>query len=137
MAADLHIHIFEGIVEADLAKFCSNHLGSKWFNPRPGATDFGPGSVFHRVSETPNIWVGEVSWLKAALFDDDSYVPNPVGAINDLIGEELPVLDDALIEAIGKAVDLKNETGYRLGNAEDILAFLRLHKGKKVFTVSW
>ena len=142
MAADLHIHIYEGIEEKDMADFFSNTLGSKYFAPKSAGhikkyTD--PESSWYKVSNTPNIWIGEVSWLKATIFEDgaNSFVPNTVALINEVIGEELPVLTDELIAKLCAAFDLPNTTGYKLATAEKIRPFLEEHRGKKVFTISW
>ena len=136
MAADLHIHIFEGITEKDLAGFFANTWGSKYFNLGRGSSWDDPSR--RKVGNTPQIWVGEVSWLKAALFEDsESFIPDPVGAISELVGEDLPVIDDSFIVKIKEAMAIPNETGYSLANAEEIVVFLEEHKGKRVFTISW
>lgn len=141
MAADLHIHIYEGVEEKDMADFFSNTMGSKYFNPKPAGdirkyTD--PESSYNKVSNTPNIWIGEVSWLKAGLFEDvEAFVPNTVAAISEAIGDDRPEIDDAFIEKICAAFDLENTTGYSLTTADKIRPFLEEHRGKKVFTISW
>lgn len=142
MAADLHIHIYEGIEEADMVSFFSNTLGSKYFNPQPAGhiskyTD--PTSSWSKVSDTPNIWIGEVSWLKASLIEGGTheYVPSTVKTINEAIGEDLPELTDELIEKICAAFDLENTTGYNLATADKVRPFLEEHRGKKVYTISW
>jgi len=140
MAADLHIHIFEGITLKDLELFFENTLGSRWFKSDPSLClrleDEKP--VYERVINTPNIWVGEVSWLKAMVFEKPAdFIPQAIGKIHEIIGEELPDIDDILIHDIKCAMTLPNSTGYSLANAESILEFLEQHRGKKVFTVSW
>ena len=137
MGADLHIHVLEGIEEADLASFNSNTLGSKYFNPRTIAQGSGLDK-FSKIAETPDIWIGEVSWLKAAMFEDrDTFVPNTVAEIHELIGEELPELTDELTKKILAAFSMKNETAYSLAKKDDVEAFLAEHQGKQLFTVSW
>ena len=140
MAADLHIHVLEGITENDLQIFNSNTFGSKYFDlsrMQPSSEEWD--KVYDKISDAPNIWIGEVSWLKAALCDDaEQFVPDSVAMIHELIGEDLPVLNDELIAKILKAMGLKNETSYGIEDGEDdIQKFLQKHKGKKVFTVSW
>lgn len=135
MAADLHIHVFEGIAETDLAMFNSGTFGSKWFGSCSGNRSI---DCFSRIADTPNVWIGEVSWLKAALSGDEaSYIPDAVAKISELIGEDLPVLDDALIGKILAALESPNDTGYGLANQTTVQEFLTQHKGKPVFTVSW
>lgn len=182
MAADLHIHVMEGIDEDDLRLFFSNTWGSKYFDSRycgevrPGDAEYikthplpqesvemyerlskslreqgrdkeadryasdkhdATRVASERVGRTPNIHVGEVSWLKAALFEDvETFVPGPVMKVSEAIGDEA-VIDDALIEQIEKALQEPNTTSYSLSSVEDIMAFLRQHKGKTAFTISW
>lgn len=103
---------------------------------------------YEKISQTENVWVGEVSWLKAALFEDsDTFVPDPIEKIVELIGENFPVIDDKFIEEIKKAMELPNNTakkdgvwggkGYSLAGAEKILEFLNKWKGYSCFTISW
>ena len=41
------------------------------------------------VDATPSVWVGEVSWLKAAVSgDNNTYIPDIVGEIRKLIGNK-------------------------------------------------
>lgn len=141
MAADLHIHVLEGCSEQDIMKFFSNTMGSKHFDlrmPRDHKAITDPDDLWARVSESPNIWIGEVSWLKAALTgDSDTFVPTPVQQIHDVIGEELPMLDEALEAKILEALALKNDTGYDVTKQEEVKTFLKEHRGKRLFTVSW
>jgi hypothetical protein len=141
MAADLHIHVFPegGLTEEDFANFFSHSLGSKWFNL--GSRDYFDKEVEasrNKVMETENLWVGEVSWLKAALFgDEDTFVPGPVAQVNGIIGEDLPIIDDALIGRIREALRVANTTSYEVSREDEVVAFLELHKGKRAFTISW
>lgn len=136
MAADLHIHVFEEIIEDDLKAFFCNTIGSKYFDPGIESKDWD--EAFQKIARTHDIWIGEVSWLKAGLFNDsDRFIPKTVENIQELIGEELPVIDDELIEKILDAFDSENKTGYRIAKKEDVEKFLIENKGKRVFTVSW
>ena len=149
MAADMHIHVLPNEVNSDFFKrFNSNCLGSKWFgwvSNKEYSKHFGEDSDL--IWDCPNVWVGEVSWLKDAFFEDDSYIPNTVEAIFDIIGEDLPILDDVMIEKIRDAFNLPNRSiknggvyegkGYALADVDKVVAFLNQHKGKRVFTVSW
>lgn len=156
MAADLSIHVLEGCDEEDLRVFFSSTLGSKWFGPWAGAsypedkrpewqpryegdTDKSDKSLaFTRIANTPSIWIGEVSWLKAWVFEDsESYVPNAVGYIFEAIGEELPVLDDKLRQNVLFGLQQPNSTPYSVTDIEKIRRFLDEHMGKRLFTVSW
>lgn len=136
MAADLHVHIFRNLTEEDLSNFFSSTLGSKWFDPYKLDQHFE--DLYDKVSDVPNIWIGEVSWLKAGLTDDpDKFVPGPVMKISDLIGEDLPVLNDELINNIIEALQSENTTLYELASPERVRPFLETYKGERVFTVSW
>lgn len=140
MAADLHVHVLEGITEDDLRIFFSNTLGSKHFSPVTVGerNDYGPGSIYDRVGNSPNVWIGEVSWLKAMLLEDgETFIPEPVQAVQELIGEDLPVLDDELQAKLLEALQRPNRTGYTVAARDDVVEFLTEHRGKKLFTVSW
>lgn len=162
MAADLHIHVVEGITEDDLADFFTNTLGSKYFNLERGRRvqererelekqyrrpdgrigdkwdEYWNQTVSGKINNTPNIWVGEVSWLKAALFEDEeTFIPAPVEVIHEAIGGDLPVLDEELKAKILGAFGEKNSTGYSVSGADEIEEFLNQHMGKRLFTVSW
>lgn len=135
MAADLRIHILT-CEEEDVAKMNSHTLGSKHFNmfsPSPGF------EVFEKIHETPSIWIGEVSWLKAGICEDgqETFVPSTVQAISELVGEEFPVIDDEFIKKIKEAFALENKTGYSLAEVGEVVEFLEQYKGRKVFTISW
>lgn len=138
MAADLSIHVAENITEDDLRAFFSNTLGSKYFNPRSGPRNDRQRAAWESVSSSPSVWIGEVSWLKAALFEEPkTFIPDTVGQIYQIIGEDLPVIDDDLIRKVMAAFDSKNATTYDLANPSEVKEFLESHKGKRAFTVSW
>lgn len=138
MAADLHIHVYRDITEDDLRAFFGSTLSSKYFNPfgqRPWAQQ---SKVFEKISDTPNVWIGEVSWLKAALMDDaESFVPNPVGTIHELVGEDLPTLNPDLRDKIVAALQMENSTSYSIAKPDAVEQFLNDHMGERLFTVSW
>jgi len=148
MAADLHIHVLEGMDEDVVKRFCSNQIGSKWekccsYEEREAHFSEDLGAI----GGTPSVWIGEVSWLKAALFDDDTYIPETVEEVTDIIGEDFPIIDDAMIEQITQAFELPNRSvkeggvydgkGYAIADVAEVVDFLRSHIGKKAFTVSW
>lgn len=140
MAADLSIHVLEGVTEDDLSVFFSHTLGSKHCKlfekfPEQAAQD----KAWSAVSESPSVWVGEVSWLKADLLDaKEEFVPDIVGQVHEIIGENLPEIDDALIGKIhGAFFKSKPHTLYKVAEKEYVMKFLEEHRGKRVFTVSW
>jgi hypothetical protein len=93
------------------------------------------------IENTKNIWIGEVSWLKAGLFEDgEKYIPTTVMEVSSAVHVEnfgLKVIDDNLIEAVSKAFNKENTTGYRIAKKEEVINFLTKHKGKKCFQISW
>lgn len=142
MGADLHIHVFEKITEEDLGIFFKDTLGSKYFRglfaPRKIYSHEQWEESFSKIADTPNIWIGEVSWLKAGITgDSETFVPNSVQAVAEIIGESLPILDEELKEKILKAMNLPNATTYRTTKKPEVVDFLEKHIGKKLFTVSW
>jgi hypothetical protein len=139
MAADLHIHVMEGVTEEDLRCFNAHTIGSKYFNTFRGVCDANYDCRHWRaIIDSAQIWVGSVSWLKAMLLEDtETYVPDVVGKISALIGENEPVIDDDLIAKVREAFESTNDTSYSIANVNDVIAFLEVHRGKKAFTVSW
>jgi len=142
MSADLYIHAFkEGeLVEEDFKNFFCNVIGSRWFNIQHYRSNRHAGADVRneKIMNTPSVWIGEVSWLKASLLDDsDTYIPAPVKAVSEIIREDLPVIDDALIHKITEGLALSNQTAYDTASQSSVVEFLRKHKGKHIFTVSW
>lgn len=138
MSADLHIHVYRGLTEDDLRAFFANTMGSKYFAGWDNLTDTPKERAYEKISRTPDFWIGEVSWLKAALFDDGAqFIPSTVQLVHDAIGEDLPVLTDELVGEIVAAFDAPNDTGYRLAKRGDVERFLAEHAGERLFTVSW
>ena len=136
MAADLYIHVLEDVSEEGVAKFHRNCIGSK-FSGTP-CTDEEWHDLYSRLGETPRVWVGEVSWLKAALFEDpDTFIPDPVLKVSEVVGEDFPVITDDLIERVEDALEVDNRTSYSVSKPEPVVKFLQGHKGKRCFTISW
>jgi len=136
MAADLHIHTMEGVTEYDLQVFFSHSLGSKWFDITTESDCFGP--EWKAVTNSPSVWVCEVSWLKAGLLDDDSYIPDLAAEITNLIREDLPIIDDDLIHQVKQIFNrMKQHEFYEQTDETPVLEFLEQHKGQRTFTVSW
>jgi hypothetical protein len=143
MSADLAIHIRTEAVTLEVLKaFFSNSLGSPYFNPvsmgmmmQSGAHD----RAFDIIADTPSVNVGEVSWLKALVFDDpDAFIPDPVQQVKDLIDSSgNTVITDELIDQVQAAMQAPNDTGYDVSDSNKIVEFLKTHKGARAFTVSW
>lgn len=143
MGADLHIHAYSNgeVTEDDFKDFFSNMLGSKYFNPMRSASRGGSDvwmAAYTKLSSVPSVRVGEVSWLKAAVTgDSDSFIPAAIEGVQDAIGEDRPVIDDALIGKIEAAMNRKNDTQYQTIGKNEVVEFLRQNIGKRAFCVSW
>lgn len=138
MSAEMHIHILTpNITAVLLAVWNSHHLNSRHFalyNRR----DAEYPRLFETMANTPNVRVGDVSWLKAALFDaDETFIPDAIGALAELFDEDGTLIDDALIQAARKALALPNSTGYEVADSSPVLAFLEANKGQRAITISW
>lgn len=137
MSADLHLHIIdEHVTERDLRVFFSNHMGHKWFAGFAPLRGWEEACI--RLSAAPGIWIGEVSWLKGAVFQDmEAFVPGTVQAVSALVDDGVTVINDAFIAAMRQAFEQPNQTDYRIADADAVGRFLEQHRGKVVFTVSW
>lgn len=148
MSADLHIHSTRIENEPD------NPLNVDdlrcFFSPfilACGAGLFDFGTIcphLRRVIKSDQVWIGEVSWLKAALLDDpEQFVPNPVAAIHDAVHDDadnidgLAVLNQELRTRIIRALEKPNQTAYRVASPKDVDEWLAAHMGDQIFTVSW
>ena len=141
MSADLYLHVFEDgvLTEEDFKAFFYSTYGSKWYDPSLELEWVGyRDNIFKKFSNTQNIWIGEVSWFKAALFEDsDNFIPDLVNKVSEFVGEELPVVDDEFIKKIESFYSLENKTRYNLSEKKEVIEFLEQNKGKRAFTVSW
>ncbi len=165
MAADLHIHVRTPELTDDVMRmfFASTIGDGKWCIPFPDTEDPETTKVLMKewwdtrdrldrqekewekthdmdlhvlFSHSPNIWIGEVSWLKAGLFEDgEKYVPSVVERVFELTNGT--IIDDKMIEDIKEAFNLPNTTSYNIANVDEVVAFLEEHRGKEVFTISW
>jgi hypothetical protein len=159
MSADLHIHILESPATIqDFIHDNANVLGSKYFDVEECHCHDVYNSesmVDHeawararnqwlietpcgRIGNTPNIWIGEVSWLKAALFEDNKYIPEPVMAVRELLGDDPVLITEEFIQAVSDALTQQNTTHYSVTNrVDEVVAFLRMHLGKLAYPISW
>jgi hypothetical protein len=163
MAADLHIHVIPkepvsgtmsywdqrtgGYKNEEITDYVDRDTISMFFTNFEGSllSTFWKSESFEHARErasalienTPSVWVGEVSWLKAALLEDTAtFIPEPVAQVSQIIGNTLPVITDELIDDIRKALATPNATFYKTAD-KDVVAFLEQHKGLQCFTVSW
>ena len=139
MAADMYIHVVnEECTEGVLASFFSNTFGSKYFDPRTIGKRSGWEDSYDIVARTPQVYVGEVSWLKGGLTGDaDTFIPDYIEGVREIL-HDMPIIDNKIIEAISRVCTHPNDSIYSTGsNFEDIHKFLEEHRGKQCFTVSW
>lgn len=140
MAADMHIHILEGVTEHQVKRFGSNVLGG----PYCDCVSYTEHSEhFYNdciaIEQTPQVWVGEVSWLKAVVFDEGKrYIPDPVGLVADEFEKGIVTITGKMIFRLERELPgTENTTQYKTAPPSKIVEFLKLHEGKKAFTVSW
>jgi len=171
MGADLHIHVATEDLLEELKKFrlktgWSSEIGNfytealvegKWVHENDlKDEDWGkiektrdvPVSLDEdAIFDTPNVWVGEVSWLKAMIFNDkETFIPATVEQVRSLVWEPT-IINPALIEKVKEAFSLPNNTkkeggvfggeGYRLANQDEVTKFLTSHIGQYAFCISW
>lgn len=145
MAADLHIHVIDGCTEDEVKIFSSSILGSKYFSWGNQKRDYRrvingkEEDLYSIIGNTPNLWICEVSWLKASFAENpDEYVPSVASSVSSIIGEDFPILNDEMVAKLLNAMQLENTTTYSNNDeSRKIIEFLMKHKGKKLFTVSW
>jgi hypothetical protein len=90
------------------------------------------------IEQVDSIWIGKVSWLKAALVEGgERFIPGPVAQISDLIDESYPVLTSELADSILTALGTENMTSYETAKPDDVRPWLDSHMGMRLFTVSW
>jgi len=144
MSADLHIHVVpidmaEKEAQYALEVLCSNVLGSKHFGKHPDISWEQERKITHSLTDGSDVWVGEVSWLKAAIFEDSKkYVPDLIEKVSELIFcDEFILITDELIAKVEEALSVENSTSYRVSSEEKVVSFLKKHKGERSFTISW
>lgn len=88
---------------------------------------------------TPQFEVGDVSFLKAALFgDDERYVPSPIALLSELFhDEEGIIVTDEVIAQAAAAFTENNRTLYDVVPGEEVVEFLTQYKGHRVFAIAW
>jgi hypothetical protein len=87
------------------------------------------------VPGLPAIYIGEVSFLKAALLEDPSFIPDTVSQVCDALGDYPEVLTREKADAILAAFDAPEHEYYERGNRDEVAAWLEQHLGWQVFAV--
>ena len=89
------------------------------------------------IANTPSVWVGEVSWLKADLLKDvDRFVPGPIQHMFDAV-KTFTIITDEVIEKVSIAFDVPNTTDYSINTKDEVVDFLKQHKNRDCFVVYW
>ena len=90
--------------------------------------------------------VGDVSWLKAALFEDgeNTYVPSLIEAVSEIVptvSNGVKEITDEMIaevkQAITASAGVEDESIYEQGDPESLLIWLDQYKGWQCWSVSW
>ena len=99
-----------------------------------------------KALKTDNFEVGECSFLKAALFEDEeTFIPYPIRVLSELIDNYKEVrekgrgrgkINEDLIKKVAD-IEWKNDTSYKLCKKEELLEFLKSNKGKECYYVCW
>lgn len=146
MSADLYIHIMgDSLTLQELEAFRQDPI-DEWDGTEEGFNDdikykiLAHDKVKDKVLDNtggPSCHVGEVSWLKASAFGPEEFVPQPVDFIYELFNPYAKITDD-LIEMVNQLYDTsKNTTEYSIEEKQTILDFLKNHKEKYGYTISW
>ena len=132
-----YIHIVEWPVTITvLKKFFSNSIGHKWYGGSVNK-DAAWKEARDAIKSTNGIALGGVSFMKAALYGTDRFLPVPIKHISGLVEDGVTVIDDGFIAAVRYAMTLPNYTDYQLKDVEIIVSALSRHVGKAMFIVSW
>ena len=141
MSASMHIHSDSYISEEAIKCVMGNTIGSKYFGYKcPLERKYGLCEKhYDDVANSDQVTVGDVSWLKAALFEDDKYIPDTIGTINDIL-HDVPFLTERMAKEIDAAFGLDNESIYENTDEsvrERVKEFCKRNIGSLVFTISW
>lgn len=130
MTADFHIHVLEGVTNQDVDNFLVPVVTPEY---RPHWR-----LLMERIARTPNIWVGEVSWLGAAITEDESTsIPDTIMALDRML-QTRPKLTPELERQILATFTLPNHTDhYRVADVQQVAAFLARYRGKQLFAITW
>lgn len=139
----LHNQPVQGVVdEKVLNLFFSSLLEYKWTlsGSRTDYTKEEYDDANLLVASSPSCWIGDVSWLKAAILENgDKFIPQLVYRVSQLIGDDPVEITDNLISQIAEIFDTStNSTTYSVQTDKDkIIEFFENNKGLKCFSVSW
>lgn len=100
--------------------------GKKWNN------------LYQKFGDTPQFDVGEVSFLKASLFDDgDRYIPSLVGVCCEVIDDGCIITDEVIEQIRAGMMDNPNTTTYSTCEVDKLAEWLKKYMGEYVFSIAW
>lgn len=144
MSAHLYIHIqTDEISNKKLKDIFQTYINSEFFDYSTikQRTYENEKKNSKLLQETPNIKVGPISNLKAALSkEQEKFIPGQLNVFQKRIGNEPTKINNRLIKNIKQ--DIKTSSNNSIYNNDELhieksLRFLEIYKGKKAFTVSW
>jgi hypothetical protein len=137
VAVDVAIHVMSAEITCDTLKaFYNNKLGHKWYNTYDMST-IDSGLIRGLIEESPQVWIGEASFLDAAVYDADDAIPRTVMDVCHLIDDGVTVIDDSFLFDVQEVMDYPNTSKYPVAISRDVLEFLQQYKGMKVFIALW
>jgi hypothetical protein len=95
--------------------------------------------LYEKFSATPQFDVGEVSFLKAALFEGgaEEYIPSLVGVCCDVIDDGCTITDEVIEKIRSGMLDNPNTTQYTICETDEVVKWLKEHIGEYVFSIAW
>jgi murein DD-endopeptidase MepM/ murein hydrolase activator NlpD len=110
MSADLHLYAVPDTTET-LAAIRAWQGSEDEFD---GFDDANQADVFGERWDRPNVWVGQVSWAKAGILNEDglqTFVASAIANVQRLV-EDTPVITPGLITQVMVAMNVANNSIY-------------------------
>ena len=135
MSASFYLHIKTWAITENDLKIA---LGG---NNLSASTIKEVNKAYNKINHTPCVYIGDVSWLKAALLEDIKYIPSSIEKISNIFHNQdgiCVILTDEIIIEITEALLLPNDSDYTLGNNvnKKMKRFLKNHRGQEAFVVT-
>ena len=94
--------------------------------------------LYQKFGDTPQFDVGEVSFLKASLFDDqETFIPSLVGVCCEVINDGCIITDEVIDQIRAGMIDNPNTTSYSTCESDKLVEWLKKYMGKYVFSIAW
>lgn len=127
MGADLYLYVYKDgeMTDEDLQAFHYSASNPRW------------DVAYDKARKLPKLHVGEVSWAKAFVFGDDSYIPNICGSVSECFAFAGTLIDETLIKRLSNEnANNQSHAYYETVTVDKLIDFLRTHIGKRGFTLS-